>query len=434
MKKVLSSLLFALTSSFLLAQTGNLMQGASAFNLSMGGASTGQPLDITGALQWNPATASAFRQKTIAVDLGFLSSSPTLYFHSVTPSWGGNKTVEKSTKDNKGLMILPSFTMLLGNKTSKHIWGISVTNAANFGVLFPENKKNPINYPPSYGGYGKLESHYFLMEIGLTYAYRISNRFSIGIKPIFSIATLKVQPNPFSKPSISAGYANSNNASAAGFGLQAGLYYASRAGFKVGISYQTTQYFSGFNFKNTYHSGVDAPDNTFSLNVPAILSAGVGYSGKSIDFAIDYRRIFYKNTKGYKEKGWNHDGSIAGLGWNDVNVLAAGIQLKVVKKFPLRFGYTYSSNPIESDLAMFSMEIPAVVKHAFQMGIGYQIRQNFCLNLTFQHAISAGKITGPILNPTYVTETNPYGAVENMQVAFDNRTNLVVLGISYNIK
>lgn len=47
----------------LFAQTGHLMQGIGAANMSMGGASTAQPLDINGALQWNPAAISAFDKR-----------------------------------------------------------------------------------------------------------------------------------------------------------------------------------------------------------------------------------------------------------------------------------------------------------------------------------------------------------------------------------
>ena len=41
------------------------MQGVGSVNMSMGGASTAQPLDISGALQWNPASISAFDSKIL---------------------------------------------------------------------------------------------------------------------------------------------------------------------------------------------------------------------------------------------------------------------------------------------------------------------------------------------------------------------------------
>ena len=44
-----------LFSGLMMAQVGHLMQGVGSVNMSMGGASTGQVIDINGALQWNPA-------------------------------------------------------------------------------------------------------------------------------------------------------------------------------------------------------------------------------------------------------------------------------------------------------------------------------------------------------------------------------------------
>jgi long-chain fatty acid transport protein len=63
MKKVFLLIVPSLLSFHLFAQTGHIMQGIGARNMSMGGAATGQPIDISGALQWNPAAISAFKSK-----------------------------------------------------------------------------------------------------------------------------------------------------------------------------------------------------------------------------------------------------------------------------------------------------------------------------------------------------------------------------------
>ncbi|NDP28658.1 MAG: hydrocarbon degradation protein, partial [Flavobacterium sp.] len=63
MKKKLLQFCLCMFSTFAFSQAGHIMQGIGAFNMSMGGASTGQPLEISGALQWNPASISAFNDK-----------------------------------------------------------------------------------------------------------------------------------------------------------------------------------------------------------------------------------------------------------------------------------------------------------------------------------------------------------------------------------
>jgi long-chain fatty acid transport protein len=54
MKRIIITL-GVLCSGVMMAQVGHLIQGIGSVNMSMGGAATGQPIDISGALQWNPA-------------------------------------------------------------------------------------------------------------------------------------------------------------------------------------------------------------------------------------------------------------------------------------------------------------------------------------------------------------------------------------------
>ena len=60
MRPIFSKFLYLLFSVSAMAQTGHIMQGVGSVNMSMGGAATGQPLDISGALQWNPASIATF--------------------------------------------------------------------------------------------------------------------------------------------------------------------------------------------------------------------------------------------------------------------------------------------------------------------------------------------------------------------------------------
>ena len=62
-------LFLILLSSMAMAQTGHLMQGVGAVNMSMGGAATAQPLDISGAMQWNPASLSVFDGSILKFDI-----------------------------------------------------------------------------------------------------------------------------------------------------------------------------------------------------------------------------------------------------------------------------------------------------------------------------------------------------------------------------
>ena len=424
---------FFVFSTVAFSQAGHIMQGVGAFNMSMGGASTAQPLDISGALQWNPASISAFNDKIIKFDLGLFFSSPELY--STVPEFNssGQPTgnfFSGSTKDDRGVSPMPALAMVWSKEGSKHTFGASVFGISGFGVTFPESTTNPINMPQSMGGFGRIESDYMLLQVGFTWAYELSDKFSIGVEPTFNYGTLQLMPNPTANPSQTAGYPSTDKASTTGFGGQFGLFFDSKTGFKAGASYKTTQYLSDLEFKNTY-SDNSTGTNKFDMDYPAILSFGLGYSKSDFDIAVDYRMVDYKNTNGFSETGWTQTASVKGFGWDNISILSAGIQYKGIDKLPLRLGYTYSSNPISGDVAMFNIPATAVIKNAFMFGFSYAASNHISLDAVYHHGSSDGKTSGSLLNPMFASSSNPYGAIPGSNVSYDMTTDLVMVGVSY---
>lgn len=286
-----------------------------------GGAATAQPLDISGALQWNPASISVFEGKILKVDLGLFYSSPKLYSTATEFDNVGQPTgnfFSGVTNDDRGVSPMPAIAMVWGNKDSKHTYGLSAFGISGFGVTFPESMTNPINMPQSMGGFGRIQSDYMLLQVGFTYAYQISETLSVGIEPTFNFARLELMPNPTANPT-GAGYPSTNKASAIGYGAQIGLFYESETGFKAGFSYKTKQSFKDFEFKNSYLDN-STSTNDFNMGYPAIASFGLGYSLDNFDFAIDYRTIDYENTPGFSETGWSQTTSVKGFGWDNISI------------------------------------------------------------------------------------------------------------------
>lgn len=431
------------------AQAGHIMQGVGAVNMSMGGASTAQPLDISGALHWNPAAISVFDSKILNFDIGAFFSSPELSSTLPAGMMGpGSPEVSGVTKDDRGVSPMPAFAMVWGKEDSKHTFGASAFGISGFGVTFPEEannpmsptfnptiNSNPINYPQQAGGFGHLESDYMLLQIGFAWAYEVSETFSIGIQPTFNYAALELAPNPIANPNAS-GYPVSDKASAIGFGAQFGVFYNSPGGVKLGASYKTAQKFSDLEFGNT-HLDNSTSENAFNMDYPSILSFGLGYSKADFDFAIDYRYVDYENTAGFEDKGWTiggdgiPTGSVEGFGWKNISIVSVGLQYKGIEKLPLRVGYTYSSNPIDDELAFFSTPSTAVVANAFQFGFSYPITDSLMLNGVYHYGTSDGKTEGTMLSPFAVSPTNPYGAIPRTKVGYEMTTSMVMFGISY---
>ena len=436
MKSSLLKLVALLFSVAMYAQSGHIMQGVGAVNMSMGGAATAQPLDISGALHWNPAAISTFNGRILKLDIGTFFSSPTLY--STVPEFNsmGQPTgnfFSGVTEDDRPASLMPNIAMVWGEVESKHTFGVSAFGISGFGVTFPESMTNPINMPQSMGGFGRVQSDYMLLQIGFAYAYEISETLSFGIQPTFDYARLKLAPNPTAKPNQAGWPITDGHADALGIGGQFGLYYDSGAGFKAGLSYKTAQNFSKFDFENVHLNG-DRSENKFKMDYPAILSLGVGFSGGDFDLALDYRMVDYENTDGFSTTGWDFSGmapSVAGFGWENIDVISAGVQYKGIDKLPLRFGYTYSSNPIPDEVTFFNIPATAIIKNAFQFGLSYSINDKITLDGVFHYGDSGGKTSGQLLNPMFAQAYPPYGAIPGSEVAYDMTTSMVMVGANY---
>ena len=418
--------IFTVLAISLFSQAGHIMQGVGAVNMSMGGAATAMPVDINGPLQWNPAGISVFDENILSLSAGLFFSSPEL--SSTVPTQQG--PFSGVTEDDRGMTILPSAAMVFG-KGSKHKFGVSVFGISGFGVTFPENQMNPINAPQSMGGFGHIESDYLLLQVALTYAFRISDNLSIGIAPNINYAALELAPNPLSAPSQTLGYPTTDKPGALGFGAQIGILYQTDFGLNLGASYKSPQYFGDFKFENTYLDGSAAPGVAFNMDYPAIYSVGLGYSMEVFDLAIDYRYVDYKNTDGFSESGWTQFASVAGFGWENISIISAGLQLKFLENVPIRLGYTFSGVPIPEDLAFFSVPATAVIKNAFQAGVGLNLSEKIHFNLTYHYGTSGDPLSGPVLNPMLIQADNPLGKVPGSEVAYEMTTSMFIIGADF---
>ncbi len=442
MKKLSLTLFCLLVIAICNAQTGHLLQGIGAVNMSMGGASTAQPIDISGAIHWNPASISAFNETQIKLDLGLLFASSDLSSSMATDALGpGNPPLPLSgtTADEKGVVPIPALAMLWGSEDSPHTFAASIFGASGIGVIFPEETNipgtpgfdpgqstNPITYPQAAGGFGRIESFYSMIQASVTWAYALNDKFSVGLQPNIDMATLEIIPNPTTSPGA-AGYPASGSSTAIGLGGQVGLFFDSGTGFKAGLSYKTTQSFGDFEFDNG-----DDPDSKFNMDFPSIISAGLGYSTETFDIALDYRLVDYENTDGFAETGWDlTTGTVKGFGWQNISILSVGVQYKGIEKLPIRVGYTNSTNPISGDVAMFNVLAPAVLTNAIQAGLSYKAGDKISIDASYHHGMSSGKTEGALLNPVAISDNNPYGAVPGTTVSYDLTTGLATVGVSY---
>lgn len=447
MKTYLLQVVVMMFSTLAFSQSGHIMQGVGAVNMSMGGASTAQPIDISGSIQWNPATLSVFDGKIIKVDAGFFFSSPELTSSLPPDMLGpGAPGVRGTTSDDRGMSVMPALAFVWGKEESKSTFAASAFGISGFGVTFPEEannplspnfnpmeNSNPITYPQAARGFGRIQSDYGLFQLGFTWSYQLTEQLSLGVQPTFNYATLELMPNPTANPSME-GYPSTDKASVLGYGGMFGLYFDTGRGIKLGASYKTKQVFQDFEFDNTYLDDSEGTNN-FNMNYPSILSFGIGYSNELIDLAVDYRTVYYENTEGFNESGWTQTASVKGFGWDNMNIVSAGIQLNAIEQVPIRLGYTYNSIPVSDEMAFFNVPATAIIQNAFQVGVSVIANDALTFDATYHHGMSGSDaVSGPMYNPLLINSENPLGAIPGSNVSYEMTTDLIMIGVGYKFR
>lgn len=445
MKKLISIVVLFLFSQLAYSQAGHIMQGIGASSMSMGGAGTGLSLDISSAMHWNPAALTNFNGNHAKLDLGLFFSSPEVFATLPPEMLGpGAPSVTGITEDSRGASMMPALAYSWRKLDSKHAFGVSAFGISGFGVTFEEEannplsasfnptiNSNPINYPQAAMGFGRVESNYMLMQVSFTWAYQVSDMLSIAVQPNFNYAGLELMPNPTANPN-QAGYPSAEQASALGFGAQVSALFKPIENVSLGASYKSEQTFGDFELENSHLDGQTATNN-FNMSYPSILSVGVGITGSLIDVALDYRNVNYENADGFQEAGWTQTASVNGFAWQNIDIVSAGIQFKGIEDIPLRIGYTYSSNPINSEYAFFSIPATAVIKNAFQFGGSFNLNEKIKVDAVYHYGTSSGDTVGSILNPAMISPTNPLGAILGSEVGYNMTTSMFMLGFNYHV-
>ncbi len=72
--------------------------------------------------------------------------------------------------------------------------------------------------------------------------------------------------------------------------------------------------------------------------------------------------------------------------------------IKASRNYHLRFGYTYSSNPIPQEVAFFNIPATAVIKSAYQFGLSYEVNETWQVDAVYHYGDSNGATQGQILS------------------------------------
>ena len=276
-----------------------------------------------------------------------------------------------------------------------------------FGVDYPSDQQNPI-LGPRPQGFGQVSSNFQFMKIAPAFAYDVSDDFTIGVALNLDWASLQVDPMPIAPPAFDPGtgaafYSRATATDGAfGVGFQAGLIYEATSALRLGLAYTSPQNFQDFEYNAVYENPnlptfQTARDITFAMDVPAVYAGGFALTRGKVLWTGDARFITYSSTDGFSDSGMDQQGAVKGFGWDDIWVLASGIQVRPVERFALRGGYNWTQNPIPDEQSAFNVPAPAVVQHHLTLGAGL-VFDDISVDVGYYHAFK-NSITGLFQTP-----------------------------------
>jgi long-chain fatty acid transport protein len=392
------------------ATDGHFLHGVGAINAAMGGAGVAAPRSLLGTFYLNPSGLLAF--SGTRMEFGFELFKP---HRSVTSDATALGFGAGTTASNSEFSPIPA--MALTNRVSNRIVvGVGALGIGGFGVDYPD-AENPVLVPQPYG-YGAVYSNYQFLKIAPAVAFAVTDRIWVGGAVNIDWASLAVRPFPIAAPAVDPGpdgtwgtaddrgyYSSAANSDGAfGAGFQLGVLAKVSDRVSIGASYTSPQWFEEFQYNGAFEDpnlpNYLAPRSlTFRLDAPAVYAAGVALTpARGLTLAADGRYITYASTNGFRDAGFNADGSVKGFGWRNIWVGSFGVDWEATGLLALRAGYNVTENPVPDSLSALNVPAPAIVKHHLTLGAGLRLSPMLELSGAYYHAFQNG-ITGSMLRP-----------------------------------
>jgi len=407
---------------------GFVLPGVGPVNRSMGGAGTAAPLDATGALLWNPGSITGLNGSRVDIGVDLVANQNKI---SSTLFDGTPMEFSGSTHSHAGVAPLPALGVVYQPENSNWSYGLGMMSIGGFAVNYPASTTNPIFTPPppvgagTGGGYSRLSLLQFLPTI----ARKWDNGISIGIAPTITVADAQLSPFPVVAPNDANmdgafSYPNAFQARPTwGLGVQAGIYYESPSGLNLGFAIKSPQWFEEFEFSSRDEIGLPLELNA-DIEYPLIITGGASYKPTdSTLVALDIRWVDYESTPIFGEPAtFNPDGSLNGLGWDSVILVAAGFQWEATDRTSFRIGYSYNPSPISGEAAFVNTSAPAVYEQILNLGFSHKVTDSIVVSATWVHAFK-NTVSGPFLTPG--------GPVPISDVTIEQAVDTAVLGVSF---
>ncbi|WP_294948473.1 OmpP1/FadL family transporter [Sulfurivirga sp.] len=353
----ISAATLAATPAF--ATNGDMLIGLGAQSRALGGTGTAAFFGSENALT-NPALLAKAKKTEI-------SFGGTLFKPSVNtgyPAMGYDHTSKADTN------VIPEVS-IVNSDGDGFAWGIGMFGSAGMGV---DHSGEPNLY--------EAQSTLQLMKFVPSVAFNVGSGFNIGAGLVLQYGALDIN---YKQGTNTVGSGMDQDF---GFGFILGVSFDVTDNLTVGVSYDSP-------IKMTYKNQLSVASAPFApylggtmsddLEQPAVLGAGVAYNMGNLLMTADFKQIKWGDAKGYKQ-----------FGWEDQNVVAAGIKYSG-NGYWVGAGFNHGSNPIKKNgltsgakgltLNFFNyLFFPGTVENHFTLGGGYKLTDKMGIDAAIVYA------------------------------------------------
>ncbi|MFL0804856.1 MAG: outer membrane protein transport protein [Agarilytica sp.] len=415
-KNLLSAftLMSAVVSSQAFATNGYFTHGVTIAEKSMGGAGAAMPTSSL-SVDINPASLVDVGDN---LDLLVTLFSPKREY-SVTgaPSAPAGTTCgascpfsigdgSQSIESGRNYFILPTigYSKKINDKSA---WGIAMIARGGMNTEWSGGNATlapagtTVELPGTYGD-GTASSDLKQLYIKGSYSYSVNNTLDIGAALMYIYQGLEITGlGNFAGYSSSPQNISDNGVDySSGIGIKVGALLNITDNFHLGFSYQPKVDMSEF----SEYSGLLAEGGDFDFPENYVL--GLSWNIKNNhNFVFDIQQINYSDiaslgngisplTTGQCAPGPSGGTGLgclgasngAGFGWEDMTIYKFGYQIPSGENL-LRFGYSYTDQPIPESETLFNILAPAVIEQHFTAGYSMKSADNKGWEFSFTYAL-----------------------------------------------
>ena len=429
---------FTLLASPALATNGHQLAAIGPYQAGMGGATTAAPYDSTTIIS-NPA------------GIALINPRADMNFEAFMPVRTADFTGAGGQSDQGGspLYLIPSVGIAGGIDGTDWAIGGGLFLVSGMGVDY--SSINSIPFGAQGGDFtpwkANLYSQYQLWKVAPAVAKKINDNLTLGAALNLDYQQMALKMKYFDPNSSNyMGADISRAAGAMGFGFSAGAIYKVNDMIQFGATYTSEQSFSDIEYRlsagdvafpNGLGSAIVSGNDTYKLkmNFPQQAAIGVAITPvETLKITADYKWINFKSTQEKIELKGNYalvsqtTGAVVGstnalpiaMGWDDVSVIAVGVEYKVAPGATLRAGYNHGNSPIKEEDVFNNLALPAVAEDHIGLGADFRLGSNWELSLAYIKALKK-EVTG---------KADMMGQTSGAKIALEGAS--LTLGVAYN--